>query len=84
MRRGMHLVSVVSILLEVGIGYITDCCKDRSMVVPGNQASRVGLAPDQVKISQKYGDGYPANVEGLHQLHCLVCEDVQGQTRAAC
>jgi hypothetical protein len=24
-----------------------------------------------VKISEKYGGGFPANVEGLHQLHCL-------------
>jgi hypothetical protein len=30
------------------------------------------LLPDQVKINQKYGGGFPANVEGLHQLHCLV------------
>jgi hypothetical protein len=32
----------------------------------------VGLAPDQVRARKQYGGGYPANVEGLHQLHCLV------------
>lgn len=25
-----------------------------------------------MKIRHKYGGGYPANIEGLHQLHCLV------------
>jgi len=43
----------------------------RSIVVPAEQAERVGLRQDQVKISAKYGGGYPANIEGLHQLHCL-------------
>jgi len=43
----------------------------RSVVVPADQAERVGLRTDQVQISEKYGGGYPANVEGLHQLHCL-------------
>ncbi|KAH9824558.1 tat pathway signal sequence [Teratosphaeria destructans] len=49
---------------ELGINY-------HSIVVSGSDAKRVGLAPDQVKVNQKYGGGYPANVEGLHQLHCL-------------
>lgn len=39
--------------------------------MPSDLAQRSGLAPDQVKINQKYGGGYPANVEGLHHLHCL-------------
>lgn len=43
----------------------------RGVVIPADQADRSGLLPDQVKISQKYGGGYPANVEGLHHLHCL-------------
>ena len=42
--------------------------------MPADAAERVGLQKDQVKISEKYGGGYPANVEGLHQLHCLVRE----------
>lgn len=29
------------------------------------------MASDQAKINAKYGGGYPANVEGLHHLHCL-------------
>ncbi|GAB7359607.1 hypothetical protein MBLNU230_g6791t1 [Neophaeotheca triangularis] len=48
----------------LGVGY-------RSLVVPESDAERIGLAKDQVKISDKYGGGYPANVEGLHHLHCL-------------
>jgi len=43
----------------------------RSAWVPAEQAARSGLSPDQVKIKDKYGGGYPANVEGLHHLHCL-------------
>jgi hypothetical protein len=34
-------------------------------------AQKSGLAHDQVKINQKYGSGYHANIEGLHHLHCL-------------
>lgn len=41
-------------------------------MIPADQAEKSGLLPDQVKISGKYGGGFPANVEGLHQLHCLV------------
>jgi Mycotoxin biosynthesis protein UstYa len=44
----------------------------RSVVIPSDQAADSGLLPDQVKISEKYGGGFVANVEGLHQLHCLV------------
>ncbi|KAF2178994.1 hypothetical protein K469DRAFT_674598 [Zopfia rhizophila CBS 207.26] len=43
----------------------------RSVVIPASEAERTGLRPDQVKVSQYYGGGYPANVEGLHHLHCL-------------
>ncbi|EDU46407.1 conserved hypothetical protein [Pyrenophora tritici-repentis Pt-1C-BFP] len=43
----------------------------RSVVVPENEAGQMGLRPDQVKVSQEYGGGFPANVEGLHHLHCL-------------
>lgn len=45
---------------------------DRGVRVPVEQAEESGLAPDQVKISERYGGGFPANVEGLHHLHCLV------------
>ncbi|KAF1811136.1 hypothetical protein P152DRAFT_467481 [Eremomyces bilateralis CBS 781.70] len=43
----------------------------RSLVVPESEAAASGLQPDQVKVAKKYGGGYVANVEGLHQLHCL-------------
>ncbi|KAF1977359.1 hypothetical protein BU23DRAFT_659618, partial [Bimuria novae-zelandiae CBS 107.79] len=39
--------------------------------VPTGKAAKSGLAPDQVKIKEQYGGGYPAHVEGLHHLHCL-------------
>jgi len=43
----------------------------RSISVPQNLARKSGIASDQVKISPAYGGGYPANLEGLHHLHCL-------------
>jgi hypothetical protein len=44
---------------------------DRSLVVPVEQAAKSGLKPGQVQINPKHGGGFPANVEGLHHLHCL-------------
>ncbi|KAJ5135847.1 uncharacterized protein N7515_005125 [Penicillium bovifimosum] len=43
----------------------------RSVRIPAEDAEQSGLAADQVKINKKYGGGFPANVEGLHHLHCL-------------
>lgn len=43
----------------------------RSITVPEEKAKEAGLRDDHVKISEKYGGGYPVNVEGLHHLHCL-------------
>jgi Mycotoxin biosynthesis protein UstYa len=43
----------------------------RALAVPEAEALKSGIARDQVKIKDKYGGGYPANVEGLHHLHCL-------------
>ncbi|KAF2129162.1 hypothetical protein P153DRAFT_341721 [Dothidotthia symphoricarpi CBS 119687] len=43
----------------------------RSVVIPESEAEKTGLRGDQVKISREYGGGFPANVEGLHHLHCL-------------
>ncbi|RMD43379.1 hypothetical protein DV735_g1695, partial [Chaetothyriales sp. CBS 134920] len=43
----------------------------RSVRIPPELAMQSNLLPDQVKINQKYGGGFPANVEGLHHLHCL-------------
>ena len=45
---------------------------DRGVRVPAEDAEQSGIAADQVKIKEKYGGGFPANVEGLHHLHCLV------------
>ena len=44
---------------------------DRSLAVPVTEAARAGLKADQVQINPKHGGGFPANVEGLHHLHCL-------------
>jgi Mycotoxin biosynthesis protein UstYa len=43
----------------------------RALAVPEADALKSGIEPDQVRIRAKYGGGYPANVEGLHHLHCL-------------
>ncbi|KAF2463585.1 uncharacterized protein BDR25DRAFT_337742 [Lindgomyces ingoldianus] len=43
----------------------------RSLIVPASEAERTGLRHDQVQVSDYYGGGFPANVEGLHHLHCL-------------
>ena len=34
-------------------------------------AAKAGISSDHVQIKSKYGGGFPANVEGLHHLHCL-------------
>lgn len=44
---------------------------DRSVRVPSEVGPHVGLDHNKVQINEKYGGGFPANVEGLHQLHCL-------------
>ncbi|KAL4900124.1 hypothetical protein BDW74DRAFT_188669 [Aspergillus multicolor] len=43
----------------------------RAIRVPVEQAARSGITPGQVQISEAYGGGYPANIEGFHHLHCL-------------
>ena len=48
---------------------MANCFLDRSVIVPADEAEALSLRPGQVKINQKYGGGFPANVEGLHQLH---------------
>lgn len=46
--------------------------KDRVIRLAPEDAHRAGLASDYVKINEKHGGGYPANIEGFHHLHCLV------------
>ncbi|KAL2826724.1 hypothetical protein BJY01DRAFT_262277 [Aspergillus pseudoustus] len=43
----------------------------RAIRVSAHAALRSGIALDQVQIRERYGGGYPANIEGLHHLHCL-------------
>lgn len=40
--------------------------------MPLDEAEETGLRDDQVQVSEEFGGGFPANVEGLHHLHCLV------------
>ncbi|TGO13874.1 hypothetical protein BTUL_0062g00480 [Botrytis tulipae] len=49
---------------DLGINY-------RDIVVHAALAASSGITTDHVTISEKYGGGYPANVEGLTHLHCL-------------
>lgn len=49
---------------KLGVNY-------RGIQVPEEQAEAAGISKGHVKINKKYGGGYPANVEGLHHLHCL-------------
>jgi hypothetical protein len=43
----------------------------RALAIPLDEALKSGLVQDQVHMREKYGGGYPVNVEGLHHLHCL-------------
>ncbi|KAH7379735.1 tat pathway signal sequence [Cadophora sp. MPI-SDFR-AT-0126] len=43
----------------------------RAAIVPPELAAASGLIDSQVQVSERYGGGFPANVEGLHHLHCL-------------
>ena len=51
---------------------------DRSAIVPVEMAEQSGLTPSHVQVNPKYGGGFPANVEGLHHLHCLVSRLLPG------
>lgn len=44
---------------------------DRAVRVSPEDARKAGISHDHVKINQRYGGGFPVNVEGLHHLHCL-------------
>lgn len=43
----------------------------RASLIPEAEALKSGMTKSHVHISEKYGGGYPGNVEGLHHLHCL-------------
>lgn len=45
---------------------------DRALRVPVEDREAAGIPPNHVQINPRYGGGFPANVEGLHHLHCLV------------
>ena len=56
----------------IRVGTLTLEMTDRSAIVPSGLGQKAGLCPDHVQVSDRYGGGFPANVEGLHHLHCLV------------
>lgn len=62
--RGDAGLEVDEVWGQLGVNY-------RSIAIPSTMAAKSGLKADQVKINSKYGGGYPANIEGLHHLHCL-------------
>jgi hypothetical protein len=62
---------ILSILQMLGSGVNAYFLTDRAAIVPTSLAAKSGLTEDQVQVSPKYGGGFPANVEGLHHLHCL-------------
>ncbi|KAJ5098958.1 hypothetical protein N7532_005959 [Penicillium argentinense] len=43
----------------------------RGIRILADDAAEADITKDQVKIQDKYGGGYVANVEGLHHLQCL-------------
>ncbi|TGO29891.1 hypothetical protein BPAE_0010g00770 [Botrytis paeoniae] len=49
---------------DLGINY-------RDVVIPATLAARSGITTGNMRINEKYGGGYPANVEGLSHLNCL-------------
>lgn len=51
---------------------VSNSFTDRGIRVPAEEAEESGLTVDQVRIKDKYGGGFPAEVEGFHHLHCLV------------
>jgi hypothetical protein len=68
-RHGKRSALTVSFLDNSHLYLLTHI--DRGAVVPQNLAAKSGLTHKHVHIQEKYGGGYPANVEGLHHLHCL-------------
>jgi hypothetical protein len=69
---GVHCKPPRFLRLTINYDPKTYILLDRSLAVPSSEAAKAGLKPDQVQINDKYGGGFPANVEGLHHLHCLV------------
>src|ERR1700709_2056465 len=74
MLHGSHWAWDVGKFLINPFSLRTNISIDRSLTLPASEAAESGFKPDQVKINEKYGGGFPANVEGLHHLHCLVCQ----------
>lgn len=49
---------------DLGVNY-------RPLRIPFEDGEKAGLTEKNVHINDNYGGGFPANVEGLHHLHCL-------------
>lgn len=71
MLLGNLLGSTVSVLSSIHPLAFLTMSLDRSIAVPVSEAAASGLDHTKVQINSKYGGGFPANIEGLHHLHCL-------------
>jgi hypothetical protein len=45
---------------------------DNSVLIPEEKAESYGLLAGQVKMRKETGGGFPAYVDALHLMHCLV------------
>lgn len=74
MQPGILWVSIVChfSLARTNNCHVSNLFTDRGIRVPAVDAEESGLAIDQVRIKDRYGGGFPAEVEGFHHLHCLV------------
>lgn len=66
----------VNCTVLLSLGHLNDgiltLFPDRGVRVSPGEAEESGLVPGHVQISDKYGGGFPAHLEGLHHLNCLV------------
>lgn len=72
MQHGRLLESTVGNRHIISLRHQLTRHEDRALAIPEEDAAKSGITPSHVRINPKYGGGYPANLEGLHQLHCLV------------
>jgi len=49
---------------DLGVDY-------RAMLIPEEETEESGITKDHVRINPEYARGAPANLQGLHNLHCL-------------
>jgi hypothetical protein len=45
---------------------------DKNILIPEEKAESYGLGAGHVKLRKEVGGGFPAYVDALHLMHCLV------------